>query len=105
MIAVFGCKCNNAIPIARKVLANAEIEEWLEIPIHKGHDLAKELIPQMNTRAVLNREELLDYILHRSSYVVIVGWDENELQYADVASGSPMDLSLGKVIAKDYYYE
>lgn len=104
MIAVFGCKCHNAIPIARKVLADAKIPEWLEVPIHKGHDKAKELIPQIDTKDEQKKEELLDCILHRSSYVIIVGWDINQLDFADVASGSPIDTSLGKVIAKDYYF-
>lgn len=103
MICVFGCRCRNAEPIARKALKSAGITNFLGVSFYAGHDKARELVPQIDTNDIEAKERLLNYILSKSGYSVIVGWDEDSLEYAEVGTGSPIDISNGKIIARKYY--
>lgn len=103
MICGFGCRCKNAEPIARKVFRDAGISNFLGVPFYIGHEVAKQTVPQIDTADIEMKERLLQYILSQSGYSVIVGWDENELVYAEVGHGSPIDIVNGKVIVRNFY--
>lgn len=102
MLAVFGCKCKNAEPLARRVLQQAGILNYLSIPFYMGHKEAKKYVPLIQTADETSKRTLLSYILSSSGYSVVVGWNDEALEWSEVGSGRPIDISDGKIVAQRY---
>lgn len=100
------CNCGGAENLIRSIFREAEIRDWIKIPVYKGDKAkmaAKELAEKYaNTKDAI----LLDYYLSNKSgsFVVIVGYDpiSQIVKWADVATNDPRSRVEGKIIAQKF---
>lgn len=83
MIVVVTCLCGSVESLARNTLKRCGYENWMNIPIHKGKEKSRKIIsalPQFPEIQMLD-----NYLQKASKWVVIIGYDENNCRWSDVA--------------------
>lgn len=89
MLAILACQCATSELKARRVLRNVGIKNYLGVRCYLGKisiGIGLENMPE----AVRNSTEwraLKDLINSKSSYSVIVGWDQNQMKWSDIYDG------------------
>lgn len=104
MILVLACDCGSATPLARRVLQDGGVADWLTIPIHKGkeHSLHMlETLPQP-LHTLLAYRALADHIASASSFTVIVGYDDETFYWSDVHTNAPIEVMEAHAILKRF---
>lgn len=102
-LAIVSCSCGGAENLARRVLQKGGCKYWLEVPIFKGKEKLKDFfafIPP--TIPEKDREILKIGVKDKSSYVLIVGYDENHMIWADLKSGGIKSQLDGEVITSEF---
>lgn len=99
------CNCSGSESLVRSIFREADLPNWLEIPVYKGNR-AKEVASELASKYTETPQPqiLLHYLENRSSYAVVVGYDP-ETQYvkwSDVALGDLPSRTLGVAIAKRF---
>lgn len=83
MIVVVTCLCGSVESLARNTLNRCGYKDWATIKIHKGKEKSRQIIstlPQFPEIQMLN-----NYLKDASKWVVIIGYDENNCRWTDVA--------------------
>ena len=83
MIVVVTCLCGSVESLARNTLNRCGSKDWATIKIHKGKEKSRQIIstlPQFPEIQMLN-----NYLKDASKWVVIIGYDENNCRWTDVA--------------------
>lgn len=98
MIAILTCKCASALPKARKFLQEGGVEDWIEIPIYEGKHSAKQFISSLpdGLNAYPSLDALTNMINTVGRFIVILGYDDEELSWADIGHGD----TKGKIDAE-----
>lgn len=98
MIAVLTCKCASALPKARKFLQEGGVEDWIKIPIYEGKYSAKQFISSLpdGLNAYPSLDALTNMISAVGRFIVILGYDDKELSWADIGHGD----TKGKIDAE-----
>lgn len=102
-LVVFSCTCHSAEGLARKVLREGECPYWTDVPVFQGKANFKkvaELIPKSAPQKVLN--EIYNYADDRSSFVLIIGYTEHQIEWVDVKHGDVASRLDGAVIAREF---
>lgn len=102
-LVVLSCTCGSAEGLARKVLREGKCPYWTDVPVFQGKDKFKqvsELIPQSAPRKELN--DIYNYIDDRSSYVLIIGYTDKQIEWADVKHGDVASRLDGGIIAREF---
>ena len=83
MIVVITCLCGSVESLARNTLRKCGYENWASIPIHKGKEKSRQII---STLPPFPEIQMLDNFLRNASkWVVIIGYDENNCRWSDIA--------------------
>ena len=83
MIAVITCNCGSVESLARNTLKVCGYKDWATVPIHKGKEKSRHVVatlPPFPETQMLN-----NFLDNASKWVVIIGWDENNCRWSDVA--------------------
>ena len=99
------CNCSGSEGLVRSTLKEAGIVDWLEPPIVKGKNLSLQTLNQFPEyyKELPQWGALYASINNRSSFAVIVGYDQDDFRWADVAMGDIKSKLDGEVIATKYY--
>lgn len=100
------CECLGAENLVRSVFNEADIKDWLNVPVYKG-DRAKSVAKEIAEKYSMSKDaKLLDYYLsnRQGSFAVIVGYDPDTqiVKWADVSTGDVKSKIEGKVIARKF---
>lgn len=103
-LKILACNCGGAEPVARSVLQEAGVENWMTVDIHKGKEHCKTILNYFPEpfHKLLAFQGLLTHIEENSKYAVILGYDDEYLFWEDVASNSPIEVTRAKVIAQRF---
>lgn len=83
MIAVLCCNCGGSEGSARAFLQKAGYKDWLTIPVQKGKDKSRSFI---STLTGYPEGQMLDQFLRNASkFIVILGWNGDDLRWADIS--------------------
>lgn len=100
MIKCLACRCHSAQPIIRRVLRVSHHENWATESIIVGKaDCLAELnnFPECRTIGALKR-----YIQDNSSWAVILGYDGEEIDWAEIGHGGTRGRLEGQMIVERY---
>lgn len=102
MIMALTCSCGGAEPLVRKVFRATHNPNWLNIPIYKGDKAKAKIIELANTYQDTQFQVLRNYISSKSTYAVILGFDEQNVRWVDVSMGDNNSLIKGQIIVEDF---
>ena len=99
-IMCVSCTCGFADKLIRTRLERAGYKDFLTIPIAKGKDRAKSAlstIPQLPDMAML-----LNRLKNASKFAIIVGYDDTEMRWVDMAIGKGFmnDIELENILER-----
>lgn len=99
------CNCHNSESLVRSIFREAELSNWLEIPVYKGNR-AKEVVAELRSKYTESQQPIIleHYLENKSSYAIVLGYDP-ETQYvkwSDVALGDLSSRIAGVAIAKQF---
>lgn len=98
------CECGGTTNLVRKVFRRAGLTNWLDIPIFRGDSGIKALDDDlMDWVKELDGYKILKTRLsHGGTYAIVVGFDRNEMMWADVKNGSIEDGLRAENIASEF---
>lgn len=99
-IMCVACTCGSVDRLIRTRLERAGYRDFLTIPIARGKDKAKSAlstIPQLP-----EMEMLLNRLKNASKFAIIVGYDDTEMRWVDMAIGKGFmnDIELEHIIER-----
>ena len=84
-LVVLTCQCGSVEQKARGFLKRMGYSDWLNIPIHKGREKSRKAIQYLPN---FPEVEMLDSFLNNASkWVVILGYDDQDCKWSDIAHG------------------
>lgn len=103
-LALVLCNCHNAAPIAYGVLQEAGVKDYLSVPVYKGQQKSREFLDSFSPehKELEDWKEASRIVNCRSSYSIIVGYNENGIVCAEVGHGQASDRADGLVIAQKF---
>lgn len=90
--------------MARSVLKSAGVQDWLKVPIAKGHQRANDWLNGLpdNLKKTAECQALMKSLNRRGKFSVVVGYTTTQFKWADVGSGKINEKLDGEVIAKHF---
>lgn len=104
MLKLLSCDCGSAEPLLRQELRKAKISNWMEIPIYKGKEHCAAILSHFpeSLKSLLAFQALVDYIPTRSSYAIVVGYNDDTFYWSDIHSASPADVIQAQAIIERF---
>ena len=99
-IAVTTCFCGSVDSLARNFLRRAGYPNWATIPITKGKAEAKALCDRLPQREEVTA--LRSFLDTASTWVVIIGWDDQSCRWADISRGGPKVSVPAEFLVKQF---
>lgn len=101
------CTCSNSDTLARQAMKKGGDPEWLYRRVYKGkndcNNLLKRLLEETQSDHVESvLREILAMISHTSKFVILLGIDGDDCQYADVSNGKMKNRIDAEAIVRDY---
>lgn len=105
MIYVLTCECGGVENMARAILRDAGVRDWLNVPIHKGKSKAREILSNPEISDIFAVQALLKYINETTSYAVVLGVDKakNIAIWSDAKRGKIQSRLDAQIIAENYF--
>ena len=100
MITCLACTCHNAESIIRRVLRTSHYPNYLSQPIIRGKAACLSYLEGLEPIARI--EALKMYIEKNSSWAVVLGQDEDEIDWAEVGHGGVKARLDGQIIVERY---
>lgn len=98
MIHVLTCRCANAEPLARKLLASAHYKDWLKQPIVKGKQECLNFLATLPEN--LEVGSLREFIKGSSSWSVILGDKNGTFRWSNISDGVKGRLDAEIIVEK-----
>lgn len=103
MIEIITCECGSADGLARKLLRKVT-PDYMSYPVHKGKRAAVALLDSLpeeirNTETI---HKLYELVQIKSKFVVVIGYDEGSVAWANVVNGSAKEFLDGEIILEKY---
>ena len=104
MLILLVCDCGGAEPLARSVLKEAGVADWLTTSLVRGHKNCLEWINKLNgdLRNGDKADALFMMIKNKSRFAVVAGYDDDHFEWADVSNGDIKSKLDGQIIAKQF---
>lgn len=87
MIAVVACNCGSSDSLVRKFLKNIGYPDWVSIPVVKGKEKSLSVTNQLPPSP--EKEMLKNFLKGASKWAVIIGYDEANVRWSDIAHNGP----------------
>lgn len=102
-IAVVACLCGSSNSRARNFLKSAGYSDWLNIPIRQGKEKSLAVLNQLPS--VLEKEMLRSFLGSASKWVVIIGYNQQEIKWSDIAHNGPKSKIEAEFIVKNFGFD
>lgn len=98
MIVCVACQCGSSDSLIRKKLRQYGYADFLRTPIHKGKDKSLSVLNAVPPHPEV--QLLKTYIENHSRYAVILGVNEEQARWADVASSNPKEVIEAELVVQ-----
>lgn len=99
LVAV-ACTCNSSESLVRKHLRLNNCADFLRVPVVRGKDKSLSLLTTLPQHEKLH--DLRRYIEANSKFAIIIGYNDTQMGWADVASADPKHLIEVGVIVEHF---
>ena len=96
------CDCGGAEPLIRSVFKEAGLGNWLSVPVSKGKKASLEFLESRGMTDNPTLSALAYHIRQASAFVVVLGWDNAEIRWADVHNGGIKNRLDAQIIASQF---
>ena len=103
MITVVACLCGSSDSKARNFLKSVGDQDWLSIPVHKGKEKSRSVLNQLPP--TLEKEMLDNFLKTASKWVVIIGHNETEMKWSDIAHNAPKSRIEAEFVVKNFQFD
>lgn len=104
MLVAFICTCSNAETLARGVFKKAGVRDYMSVPVYRGKEKLRALMNSLpeGARRSLGAQTLVDFVRERGSFVLIIGYTEDNLVWANAKRSSAKEQLDAEIIASRY---
>ena len=100
MLIVITCACGSVDSLVRNFLKSIRYENWMTIPIAKGKEKSLSMVNLLPPSA--GKRMLQSFLKNASKWAVIVGYDEDECRWSDIAHNGEKSRIEAEVLV-DYF--
>lgn len=100
MIGVIACQCGSSDSIARNFLKSVGYPDWMNIPIQRGKEKSRWFLNQLPPTP--EKEMLGNFLKDASKWVVIIGYDEQNMKWSDISHNAPKSTIEAEFVVKNF---
>lgn len=100
MITVVSCQCGSSDSLVRNFLHSVNYPEWMSIPISKGKEKSLSVVNQLPPTP--EKEMLKSFLENASKWAVIIGYNEIEMRWSDIAHNGPKSYIEAEFVVKNF---
>ena len=100
MIAICSCLCGGSESLIRNFLHSANYSGWMDIPIYQGKEKSLALLNQLPPTS--ENKMLQSFLKNASKWAVIIGYDETEMKWSDIAHNGPKSRIEAEFVVKNF---
>lgn len=103
MLAIVGCKCHNGVTMSQRVLHEAGVTNWLEVPSYRGREASLAFLDTLgDVKDMTGKLSLRSFLQNSGSYSVIIGYNDTRGVWVNVGRGDLRSRMDGVAIAKAF---
>lgn len=99
-LAVVSCQCGSSDSLVRNFLHSVNYPEWMSIPISKGKEKSLSVVNQLPPTP--EKEMLKSFLKNASKWAVIIGYNETEMRWSDIAHNGPKSYIEAEFVVKNF---
>lgn len=105
MLVALVCRCAGATQRARKLFKNANVPNWLDVPIYEGKEQANQFFSNLppTLTNTLGAQTLKQHIADSGSYNTIVGFTQDNLIWSSIHNATTQEHLDAQMIAEAYH--
>lgn len=100
MITVVACLCGSSESKARSFLKSVGYPDWFSIKIHQGKEKSLAMLNYLPP--VPEKEMLQSFLKNASKWVVIIGYNDTEMRWSDIAHNAPKSRIEAEFVVKNF---
>lgn len=100
MIAILICNCPNA-PVKAYKFLEPLVENWLDIPMYIGREKCNKFLDKFQNCGN-GPIEVSKFIMKYGKYIIVMGWDNADLRWADISHGQSRDQVDAELIVRKF---
>lgn len=100
MLVVIACHCGSSDSLVRNYLRSIKYPEWMSIPINKGKEKSLSVVNQLPPSD--GKEMLKSFLKNASKWAVIIGYDEIDCKWSDIAHNGPKSRIEAEFVVKQF---
>lgn len=100
MITVLLCRCHNAEPIARKIMAKVHYKNWQTQPVIRGKSECLAYVSSLPEN--VETGSLYKFIEHSSSWSIILGEKNGIYKWSNAGDGSLQGRLDAEIIVEEF---
>lgn len=100
MLCIVTCYCSSSDSLVRNYLKSINYPEWMSIPITKGKEKSLSVINQLPPSD--GKEMLKSFLKDASKWAVIIGYNDTECKWSDIAHNGPKSRIEAEFVVKNF---
>lgn len=101
MISVVVCFCPNADIRAYHFLQR-QVENWMDVPLYRGKENTLKFLNSLGKNDDLRMHTLLSLLEKTGKYIVVVGWDEDRVEWSNISHNDMKSLADAELIVEEF---
>lgn len=102
-IVVVACQCGSSSSKARNFLRSANYKDWLNIPINQGREKSLTVLNRLPDTP--EKEMLRSFLKGASKWVVIIGYNQTEMKWSDIAHNGPKSRIEAEFVVHNFQFD
>lgn len=102
MISVVACHCGSSESLARSFLKSVGYPGWMDITIHRGKEKSMSVLNQLPPAP--EKEMLENFLSNASKWVVIIGYDDQNMRWSDIAHGGAKTKIEAEMVVRTFAF-
>lgn len=99
-IGVIACHCGSSDSLVRNFLKSIGYPDWMTIPVNKGKEKSIAFLNQLPPTP--EKEMLRNFLKDASKWAVIIGYDQENMKWSDIAHNGPKSRIEAEFVVKNF---
>lgn len=99
-IGVIACHCGSSDSLVRNFLKSVGYQDWMNIPVNKGKEKSIAFLNQLPPTP--EKEMLRNFLKDASKWAVIIGYDQENMKWSDIAHNGPKSRIEAEFVVKNF---
>lgn len=99
-IGVIACHCGSSDSLVRNFLKSVGYPDWMNIPVNKGKEKSIAFLNQLPPTP--EKEMLRNFLKDASKWAVIIGYDQENMKWSDIAHNGPKSRIEAEFVVKNF---